>query len=716
MIENKMSQLSNYHEVSKEKQNSPKDELKEKGIDISRIKDGTTLSDKNLNSIIQITKGIDDWRDNPNQWKLRLQYILETQVIDDNLIWTLQTIFWNSINQYEFDDIGEILDSINKQNTKNIKETQEKQLLHEAQKFNAIEEQQVSIREQIESENIQLLSQRIDEQLSAKKGDEYASAIEQTKQELPAWWEEQLPVWFTPKNFLVLYTVQQHKAQFEDVLDTETRNQLEAIKLPYIGYEKTKKKQTLNIWELNSKYIVTSISSEIPQKEVENTVGTIDSYSLSLGNEILSGFSNIVLQDWTSASIDTSKANEITKAIGLRGKEAEQFIKGLFLHQIKDTLPKEQIEKHQTLINQSVQVVISQLHQQSIKNTLESSVSSYTNVLTEAMGKLGDDFQTNSTDIKYIDWVGLSVPISIQGVQLPDPIIFDKTISWPSLTIGTDNTSTSPAQYHANHPYSTNALSVQDFITKASVNPKNIIQELRDNPNSNPITMFWELEQQQIQKNHASLNKNQDTLSLQLGRQLWKLKLSTNALKFGNFNPNTTSESTGNTTSNILQNLDENIIDVHSNPDSYAVLKTITTTSSYLSSSEMDKLWDTLQRFTTQLASNHNQNNKIQDVLVQNIYNSNNEQPLYTTLTPFMKNTVDNKKIIDIDALETYVDYLESPTSKTMHFMDYLHEQKLNAPTPEVHKNFITNYNKVFDIIEKQDVEPYLDEALKNID
>lgn len=107
------------------------------------------------------------------------------------------------------------------------------------------------------------------------------------------------------------------------------------------------------------------------------------------------------------------------------------------------------------------------------------------------------------------------------------------------------------------------------------------------------------------------------------------------------------------------------------------MVKSISQTQEYLSSSEMDQLGDTLQRFSNILNSNRSRNNSIKDVLIQNITNSSSEEkPIFKALQPFMRDSMSTMaKVIDVDVLEDYVNFLETPASKEMNYIDSLHER-----------------------------------------
>ena len=136
-----------------------------------------------------------------------------------------------------------------------------------------------------------------------------------------------------------------------------------------------------------------------------------------------------MIDDGEEPVIDTIKAEEITKAIGLKDVQAEAFIQGLFSYQLQDRLPDTELTENQNSILQATDLVASLLHQQSIENMMDTAIQSYTDMVTAAMGNLGDDFQTDISNITYSKNNGLSVPLSIQGVPLPSPIHFDTQIS-----------------------------------------------------------------------------------------------------------------------------------------------------------------------------------------------------------------------------------------------------------------------------------------------
>lgn len=59
MTKNKINQFPSYDEGNINKEPSPKEDLKSKGIDITRFEDNQNLSSENIDNVIQITDAID---------------------------------------------------------------------------------------------------------------------------------------------------------------------------------------------------------------------------------------------------------------------------------------------------------------------------------------------------------------------------------------------------------------------------------------------------------------------------------------------------------------------------------------------------------------------------------------------------------------------------------------------------------------------------------
>ena len=274
-----------------------------------------------------------------------------------------------------------------------------------------------------------------------------------------------------------------------------------------------------------------------------------------------------------------------------------------------------------------------------------------------------------------------------------------------------------PAIYDANASYVSNTVSIQDFIKASTViDKKQMLKQLKNNPDTNPIAAFSQLEKTQLSKSYSQLNQNPDQLKLQLSRQLGKLKLTANAIKFGGFSPESTNQDNDNTTDHILQHLDQQRLDPELQPDQFAIVKAISQTQDYISSPEMDQLGDTLERFSAVLSNNRTRDNSIKDVLIQNINSTTSDRPMFKSLQPFVRDSVSTMaKVIDVEALEDYVLFLESPESKEMNYMDHLHQQGKVSPSSSVYKNFITHYNSIADQQEQDGADPYLEKALEDV-
>ena len=646
----------------------------------------------------------------PPEWVAHFNRIFQ---IDFNLLNILKNFFEDINNQYTVDEPWALIDLISSKKLGKVKEQNE--FNRETKKQNQLDT--------VETENLSLLAEHVEKQLKENAGEQYEKALEETKAQLGQWWEDQLPPNITSDEYLTLYTASTNKSVFENALDQETWEKLDGITLlPVLMVGKSFSTASININELNSPVVIDSIKWDVStshRSDLDASIGNVESYKLSFGeNALLDWFSNIVIDDGEYPVIDTIKAEEITKAIGLKDAQAEAFIQGLFAFQLQDRLSETELAENQSSIVQATDLVVSLLHQQSTKNTIDTAIQSYTDMVTAAMGNLGDDFQTDISNISYTKDNGLSVPISIQGVPLPSPVNFDTQISWPALSVSNDPAINTPAIYDANASYVSNTVSIQDFIkVSTTIDKKQMIKQLKDNPNANPIAAFSQLEKTQLSKSHSQLNSNPDQLKLQLSRQLGKLKLTANSIKFGGYSPESTNQANENSTNHILQHLDQQRLDPELQPDQFAVVKAISQTQEYLSSSEMDQLGDTLERFSAVLSSNRTRDNNIKDVLIQNINSATSDKPMFESLQPFVRDSVSTiAKVIDVDALEDYVRFLESPTSKEMNYMDYLHQEGKVSPSSSVYKNFITHYNSIADQQEQDGADPFLDKALEELD
>ena len=357
---------------------------------------------------------------------------------------------------------------------------------------------------------------------------------------------------------------------------------------------------------------------------------------------------------------------------------------------------------------QYVTTLSNSLYQWSKDVVSHTSVDSFCDSISSVCGAVGDKFSFDPKMMKYDKETGLTIPFTLQGIKINDPLVFGKTISWPQIM-----RQDKEGEQQRNIGYTQSATiaewfpTIEDGIANTHIDRKTLMNRILEDTPKNPLDAMKNAEADIVRGSmNERFSRQQVELQATVKRYLADLE-SQQATKHLAVQTIAVQQWLGPDAStdlaNRLDNPDQELTGDGYGKDVFQAAKLVNNTNSSLPSDQIEKVTHaitTIQNKARTLSDFNSMEAPVKDPLIRQIADRHQEQPSDTPLSDLLGAFVTNMSRgsrfpkMDPDALTGYADYIESPAAKEMSYEQYIESGRGTMPMATT-LSFSETYKKI---------------------